>query len=132
MPKQTGPQHGVKGRGWFTAALVVAATMTMFGCAEDHWYNSKKSPEEVKADTKACNDVAQEDTLQRRGKDRFNYGGSMPAPQPPNTIPTGQQQNLGETPMQLHDRVTTEKSFDNEFEQCMRDKGYTTDKPKGS
>ena len=132
MPKQTGPQHGVKGRGWFAAALVVAATMTMSGCAEDNWYNSKKSPEEVKADTKACNNVAQEDTLQRRGKDRFTYGGSMPAPQPPNTIPTGQQQNLGETPMQLHDRVTTEKSFDNEFEQCMRDKGYTTDKPKGS
>ena len=110
MPKQTGPQHWVKARGWSAAALALAA-VTMSGCAADQWYNAKKSADEISADTRACNAMAQEDTLQRRGKDRFNYGGGMPAPQPPNTIPTGQQANLGETPMQLHDRVTTEKKI---------------------
>jgi hypothetical protein len=132
VPKQTGPQHWVKaGRSWFAGALAVVAMATISGCAEDHWYNSKKSAEEVRADTKACNDFAQENTLQRRGSDRFNYAQAMPTPQPRNTIPTGQQANLGETPMQLHDRVTTEKSFDRELDQCMRDKGYTLDKPAG-
>ena len=137
MPKQTGPQHSVKGgapprRGWLAGTLAAVAVMTMSGCAEDHWYNPKKSPDEVRADVKACNDVAELNTLQRRGQDRFNYGQAMPTPQPRNTIPTGQQANLGETPMQLHDRVTTEKSFDRELDQCMRDKGYTTEKTKGS
>jgi hypothetical protein len=125
VAKQTGPQHGVK--------VACAALLALAGCSQDHWYNSHKSPAEMAADTKTCNSLAEENTLQRRGSDRANYGDTQRMPQPRNTLPMGNQTaNLGESPMQLHDRVSTEKSFDREFAQCMRDKGYSLEKPAGS
>jgi hypothetical protein len=111
-----------------TTIAVIAVAGAVAGCAQDQWYNPSKSADEVKADLKACNDLAQENTLERRGTDRVNYGSATRMPQPPSTLPTGQAGNVGETPRELNARVTTENSFDRERQQCMRDKGYTLGK----
>ena len=47
------------------------------------------------------------------------------AARPPNGLPTGTGSNVGETPMQMHDRVATESTFDRDLRTCMTDKGYT-------
>jgi hypothetical protein len=121
VAKQTGPLRMVKG-GLSLASAVVLAMLA--GCSTNHWTRADRSPAETSADYKACNDKAEEITLARAGQQRASYT-AQAAARPPNGLPTGQGSNIGETPMQLHDRVTTEDTFDKDLRSCMTDKGYT-------
>jgi hypothetical protein len=121
VAKQTGLLRGVKGG----LQLVSAAVLLMLaGCSTDHWHRGDKTPAETSADYKACNDKAEEITLARAGQQRASYT-ARAAARPANGLPTGQGSNVGETPMQLHDRVTAEDTFDKDLRTCMTDKGYT-------
>ena len=121
MAKQTGPLHGVKGGLRLMSAVLL---VTLAGCSTDHWHRADKSPAETAADYKTCNDKAEEITLARAGQQRASYT-ARAAARPPNGLPTGTGSNVGETPMQLHDRVTAEDTFDKDLRSCMTDKGYT-------
>ena len=117
--KQTGLRQPVK------AALAFAvAALTLSACSTDHWRRADKTPQETAADYKLCNDRVEEMTLARAGQQRASYTPNTAA-RPPNGLPTGTGANLGETPMQMHDRVTAEASFDTQVRSCMTDKGYT-------
>ena len=121
MAKQTGPSRVVKGSVCLMSAAVL---MALAGCSTNHWSRADKSPAETAADYKACNDKAEEITLARAGQQRASYT-ARAAARPANGLPTGTGSNVGETPMQLHDRVTTEDTFDKDLRSCMTDKGYT-------
>lgn len=117
--KQTGLLHPVK------AALALAvAGLAFSACSTDHWYRADKTPQDTAADYKFCNDRVEEMALARRGQQRASYTATAAA-RPPNGMPTGTGYNPGESPMQMHDRVTAEKSFDDQLRTCMTDKGYT-------
>ena len=117
--KQTGLRQPVK------AALAFAvAALTLSACSTDHWRRADKTPQETAADYKLCNDRVEEMTLARARQQRASYTPNTAA-RPPNGLPTGTGANLGETPMQMHDRVTAEASFDTQVRGCMTDKGYT-------
>ncbi len=117
--KQTGLSRPVKA----ALALTVAA-LAFSGCSTDHWFRTDKTPHETAADYKACNDRVQEMALARAGQQRASYTPTTAA-RPPNGLPTGTGANVGETPMQMHDRVTAETNFDAQVRTCMTDKGYT-------
>jgi hypothetical protein len=121
VAKQTGLWNGVKAGLNLVSA---AGLLSLAGCSTDHWYRSDKTPAETAADYKACNDKAEEIVLARAGQQRASYTARASA-RPPNGLPTGQGSNVGETPMQLHDRVATEETFDKDLRSCMTDKGYT-------
>lgn len=117
--KQTGLPRPVK------AVLgLTAIALALSSCSTDHWHRADKTPQETAADFKACNDRVEEATLSRAGKQRASYTASTAA-RPPNGLPTGTGSNVGETPMQLHDRVTAETNFDAQVRTCMTDKGYS-------
>jgi hypothetical protein len=90
------------------------------GCASP-WTNPRKSPQEAAADEKACAADSQDTALTRAATHREVYGGNPP-PLP--------GMNRGENPMQMRDRVNTERDYNHEFESCMKSKGYTQGKPK--
>ena len=121
MAKQTGPWRAVKGGLHLMSAAVL---LVLAGCSTNHWTRADKSPAETAADYKACNDKAEEITLARAGQQRASYNARVAA-RPANGLPTGTGSNVGETPMQLHDRVTAEDTFDKDLRSCMTDKGYT-------
>lgn len=127
MTKQTGPSQAVKAGLGKTVLGPVILTFTIMGmtagCTTDHWYRADKTPQDTAADYKACNDRVEEMVMARRGQQRSSYTPTTSA-RPPNGLPTGTGANLGETPMQMHDRVTAEKSFDDDVRTCMTDKGY--------
>jgi hypothetical protein len=125
-PKQTGPSYRVKDavRLVMAGAALALAALTLAGCSTDHWHRTDKTPAETAADYKACNDRAEEITLTRAGQQRASYT-ARAAARPPNGLPTGTGANVGETPMQMHDRVATESTFDRDLRTCMTDKGYT-------
>ena len=124
MAKQTGPSHGVKAKRRVKAALaLMILAPVLAGCSTDHWVRAGKTPQDTAADYKACNDRIEEMVMARRGQQRANYTPTTSA-RPPNGLPTGTGANLGETPMQMHDRVVAEKSFDDDVRTCMTDKGY--------
>ena len=144
MAKQTGPKSGVKGglrcsprksryntRARRSSCVVVSITLfALAGCGDGPWYSSHRDSSARNADFAACNNDAQDAVLARSGQQRATYDSGMPTPQPGNPIPTGQPTlGLGETPMQLHQRVAREDQFDNSVADCMRDKGYTPNKP---
>lgn len=117
--KQTGLSQPVK------AALGLTVIALAFaGCSTDHWHRADKTPQETAADYKACNDRIEEMTLARAGQQRASYTPTAAA-RPPNGLPTGSGANLGETPMQMHDRVTAETDFDAQVRACMTGKDYT-------
>lgn len=121
MAKQTGPLHMVKGSVHLMSAALL---MALAGCSTNHWTRTDKSPAETAADYKTCNDRAEEITLARAGQQRASYT-ARAAARPANGLPTGTGSNVGETPMQLHDRVKAEDTFDKDLRSCMTDKGYT-------
>ena len=126
--KQTGPWNRVKGAAAVATTVAIVLPALLAGCSSDHWYKSGKSPAETSADYKACNDRVEEAHLARAGQQRASYNPMLNAPPPnmPGTAPGG---NLGENPMQMHDRVVAEKSFDKDLHDCMVDKGYTVGQP---
>lgn len=119
LAKQTGLSRPVKAG----LALTLAA-LAFSSCSTDHWHRADKTPQDTAADYKACNDRVQEMALVRAGKQRASYTANTAA-RPPNGLPTGTGANVGETPMQMHDRVTAETNFDAQVRACMTDKGYT-------
>lgn len=116
--KQTGLRHPVK-----AALCLTAIALAFSGCSTDHWYRADKTPQDTAADYKTCNDRVEEMALARAGQQRASYRPTAAA-RPPNGLPTGTGSNVGETPMQMHDRVTAETSFDAQVRTCMTDKGY--------
>ena len=120
-PKQTAPSSRVKDAVRLAAACTL---LGLAGCSTDHWHRTDKTPAETAADYKTCNDRAEEMTLTRAGQQRASYTARATA-RPPNGLPTGTGANVGETPMQMHDRVATESTFDRDLRTCMTDKGYT-------
>ncbi len=127
MAKQTGLSHPVKtvlGLTLISMGTSMGIALALSSCSTDHWRRADKTPQETAADFKACNDRVEEATLARAGQQRASYTASTAA-RPPNGLPTGTGANLGETPMQMHDRVTTENTFDAQVRACMTDKGYT-------
>jgi hypothetical protein len=113
VAKQTGPAYAVKG-----AFAVCAVAVALTACGST-WHNPHKSPQEAAADEKACAADSQDTALARAARQRENYGGNPP-PLP--------GMNRGETPMQMRERVSTENTYNRQFEGCMKSKGYTQGK----
>ena len=121
MAKQTGPAYAVKSRlaaRLARLAVVCAVTAVLAACASA-WHNPHKNAQEAAADEKACSADAEHTALARAARQKEDYGMRQP-PMP--------GLNRGETPMQLHDRVGTEDTFNDQFERCMTSKGYTQGK----
>ncbi len=100
---------------FFAAGLVLLAVA---GCASS-WHHPRKVGEEAAVDERECAQRAEENVLQRAGRQRADYRLGTPDPNP--------GMSRGETPMQMHDRRETQDSYDRDFENCMTSKGYTKD-----
>lgn len=123
MAKQTGPLHAVKKkqhllhRGLLAAAGLAVLAVTA-GCAST-WHHPRKEGAEAAADERECSQRAEENTLQRAGRERADFRLGTPEPNP--------GMSRGETPMQMLDRRATQDSFSRDFENCMTSKGYSKD-----
>ena len=97
---------------------ICSVALLLAGCADDGWRNARKSPQDVKADHEKCNAQAEDATLLRSRRQRADYN-PLPAP--------GTQPGYyrGETPVQLADRSENERSFGQQFAECMESKGYS-------
>jgi hypothetical protein len=121
VAKQTGPLHAVKKkqrllhRGLFAAAGLAALAVTS-GCAST-WSHPRREGAEAAADERECSQRAEENALQRRGRERADYRLGTPDPNP--------GMSRGETPMQMLDRRETQDDFGRDFENCMTSKGYS-------
>jgi hypothetical protein len=119
VAKQTGPLHAVKEKQ-LRRALLVAAGLSAFvataGCASS-WQHPRKEGAEAAADERDCAQRAEENVLQRAGRQRADYRLGTPDPNP--------GMSRGETPMQMLDRRETQDSYGRDFENCMTSKGYS-------
>lgn len=121
MAKKTGPLHAVKRRLLGRAALCAAGlgiAISLTGCASS-WHHPRKQGAEAAADERECSQRAEENALQRAGRQRADFRLGTPDPNP--------GMSRGPTPMQMHDRRETQDSFGRDFESCMTAKGYSKD-----
>ncbi len=120
MAKQTGRGGAVKSASSATLMQIVAAGagLLLLSACGTSWHNAGKSPQEAKADARACSAEAEETALTRASRQRVDYGSTSP-------VQPGMRR--GETPMQLVDRARTQDTYQRDFESCMRSKGYTQD-----
>jgi hypothetical protein len=122
VAKQTGPLRAVKKKhGFLRHGLLIvglSAIAVTAGCAST-WNHPRKVGAEAAADERECSQRAEENTLQRRGRERADYRLGTPDPNP--------GMSRGETPMQMLDRRETQDDFSRDFENCMTSKGYSKD-----
>lgn len=119
MAKQSGPLRGVKQRILGRMTITIAGLClgaTLVGCASP-WHHPRKAGAEAAADERECAQRAEENTLQRAGRQRADYRLGTPDPNP--------GMSRGPTPMQMLDRRQTQDSYGRDFENCMTGKGYT-------
>lgn len=118
MAKQSGPLRAVKRKQ--NPALRLAAGLALIaltaGCASA-WHHPRKAGAEASADERECASRAEENALQRAGRQRADYRLGTPDPNP--------GMSRGETPMQMHDRRETQDTYGRDFENCMTSKGYS-------
>ena len=123
MAKQTGPTHAVKekrgsARRLLLCAAGLAALLANAGCASP-WHHPRREGAEAAADERECAQRAEENALQRAGRQRADYRLGTPDPNP--------GMSRGETPMQMVDRRETQDGYGRDFESCMTSKGYSKD-----
>ena len=106
---QTGPAGSVKALGVAFALLLLA------GCAGG-WVNSNRTAAEVKADERACNQEAEENTMLKSGRQPVDYI-------PPGLSPPGG--SMGKSPRELYDQSKSTRNFHDDYDACMESKGYT-------
>lgn len=120
VAKQTGPSHVVKKKQRTVSrtafAVVALGLLAVAGCAST-WHHPRKVGAEAAADERECAQRAEENVLQRAGRQQSDYRLGTPDPNP--------GMSRGETPMQMHDRRETQDSYGRDFENCMTSKGYT-------
>ena len=95
-----------------TALTALAA---LAGCSVTEWTNPKKTAAETRADIAACNQLGEEDALERSGTPRADSA-------PPGGPRPGLQ---GTSPMEMHDQHAAARDFRTSFDSCMESKGYT-------
>ena len=88
------------------------------GCASP-WHHPRREGAEAAADERECAQRAEENALQRAGRQRADYRLGTPDPNP--------GMSRGETPMQMVDRRETQDGYGRDFESCMTSKGYSKD-----
>lgn len=121
MAKQTGPAYGVKSgmAAKLSRLIAVGAVAAALAACASSWHNPHKNAQEAAADEKVCSGDAEHAALARAARQKEDYG-MRQQPMP--------GLNRGETPMQLHDRVNTEDTYNRQFEDCMTSKGYAQGK----
>jgi hypothetical protein len=122
VAKQSGPLHAVKKKHRLLRRGLLVVGLSAFavtaGCAST-WTHPRKAGAEAAADERECSQRAEENTLQRRGRERADYRLGTPDPNP--------GMSRGETPMQMLDRRETQDDFTRDFENCMTSKGFSKD-----
>lgn len=121
MAKQSVPLRAVKRRFLWRAVICAAGAgllTALAGCAST-WHHPRKAGAEAAADERECSQRAEENALQRAGRQRADYRLGTPDPNP--------GMSRGPSPMEMVDRRETQDGFSRDFESCMTSKGYTKD-----
>ena len=124
MQKESGSANGVKcavGRARtnrLLSRLAPVMLMVLAACGTT-WHHANRTDAEAAADHRTCAQQAQELVLVRAGVSRTDYRAYEPH--------SAGSLRRGETPMELHERSQTTTSYNDQFERCMRSKGYSKD-----